>query len=487
MNNNTQNKRKSVEIYFILYLAALLFLLPDKKDKSIPADDQMMYNEFAIYPEKTNLNALYYLDKNGVKILQIDSVNNVYANGKYENISFNYTIIDPLTNRTLEISENMHNDIFNVINDKKNHSSKFLWNPEKSVSTNKSYIVAVNALVSPENDKSKIYQSKTQFTLNIIYKNKPEIDSAKNNEENIAQNVDRILDSLRKIQNTQVIYVGDFDINPEKQNIAMPSMLKWNNTINFYNINVFKDLSDKPKIEITGSAPAKYRDIAVDIQQNKINFTGIIPPSGNIRVKVSAERRSDGQIKSTSFTIKPVPIDEPLYDKVMYAGKTYAIDPKLPLINRNAYAEVRSPNQKLAWSEQGTKFYYTPTGNDIGKSISLRRFLDNNLIDEDLKITILDYPQPEIISIQRLANDDIEIKTKSYGNYNSEKNLITQINSNVDINYRELYGNMEESKDKFTYIQTFIITLKKRDEDNSLTFTITDKSGKVSVKRVFNY
>ncbi len=486
MNNNSYKKRKTVEIYFILYLAALLFLLPDKNDKQKDTIVDNSISNFSIYPEKTNLNAQFYLDVNGVKILEIDSINNIYANAKYENISFSFTIIDPITNQTKEINEHFGDDIYKVSTNKANSSAKFIWTPEKTIKSNLSYIVAVSAIIKLNND-SRQYQSKTQFTLNVIFKNKPELDSANNNQQqDINDNINRILDSLRMLENNININPGDFTINPEKSVVNMPAMQKWSNTVNFYNINIFRDLKSKPNIEISGNAQSKYKSINSEILENKIIFTGIIPSSGNIKVKVSAERKTDGTIKSTSFIVKQIPIEDAIFDKVMYVGMTYLIDPNLPLINRNAYAELRTNTEKLKISKEGTKFYYTPTSKDIGKIISLRRYLDNNMIEEDLKIKVLDVPQPEIISIQKLSNGDIELKTVSYGSYNNDKNLVNQIECSTDINYRELYGNLEENKDKFSYIQTFIISLKNT-QSTKLIFTIKDKSGNYSNQRIFNY
>lgn len=486
-NNNSLNKRKSVEIYFVLYLAALLFLLPDKKETLPQKEDNKSYIDFSIYPEKTNLNALFVLDKDGSRIIQLDSLNSIYANSKFENISYNYTIIDPLTNQTMELNEASNHEIYKIHNDRENSSSKFIWKPEYTINNNHSYIVAVSAIVHPKGDNTKFYQAKTQFTLNIIYQNKPEIDSAglPLDNQNLTQNIDRILDSLRRIPSTQVVYNGDFAINPERTLINMPVLQKWSNTVFFYNVNIFKDLKAKPNVEITGSAPAKYKAINVDIQQNKIIFNGAIPSSGIIKVKISAERKSDGTIKTSTFTVKALPIDDPIYDKQMYVGRSYLIDPNLPMTNRNAYAEIRTPQERLKSSEEGAKFYFTPSARDVGKTLSLRRYLDNNLIEEDLKISVLDYPQPEIISIQKMPNGEIEIRTKSYGMMNAERNLVNNISCNVDINFRELYGSMEESRDKFSFVQTFIISLKKVG-DAKLIFSITDKSGRHSSQRNFS-
>lgn len=487
-NKQTLNGRRGVEIYFILYLAALLFLLPDrsKDNEQVAFDGKDKEMEFSIYPEKTNLNAQFYIDAEGVRILQLDSLNHIYANANYENLSFQYTIIDPLTNQTMELSEGQNGELYRVETDAKHSISKFYWQPSNTTENNQSYIVAVNAIHRPKSDENKIYKAKTQFTLNIIFKNKPEVESDPTIDNiTLNENINRILDSLRDSKPSQVINSGEFELVCDRSLINMPAMQKWTNTVNFYNINIFRDLKSKPHIQISGSAGDRYKMISSDIQENKIVFSGIIPNSGNIRVKVSAERKSDGSIKTTTFTVKSLPIEDAKFDKVMYVGRTYLIDPNLPLINRSAYAEIRTAQEKLKSSDEGTKFYWTPTQRDIGRNIMLRRYLDGKLIEEDLRITVMDFPNPEILSIQKVSNNELEIKTKSFGNYNADKNLISLITSNSEINYRELYGSLEESSDKFSFIQTFRITLLKNDR-GKITFTVRDKSGKTSAARSFN-
>jgi len=48
------SRRKPIEIYFILYLAALMLLIPDlkHKDKTIKSEGEFLENDFRIYPEK---------------------------------------------------------------------------------------------------------------------------------------------------------------------------------------------------------------------------------------------------------------------------------------------------------------------------------------------------------------------------------------------------------------------------------------------------
>lgn len=487
-NKHTLNGRRGVEVYFVLYLAALLFLLPDRsKDEDIATQSGKDREvEFSIYPEKTNLNAQFYIDANGVRILQLDSINTIYANANYDNLSFQYTIIDPITNQTMELSEGENGELYRVQTDQHNSVSKFYWQPSNATEINQSYIVAVNAMHRPNSDKNKIYKAKTQFTLNIIFKNKPEVESDPTIDNiTLNENINRILDSLRDSNPSQVVNNGEFELVCERSLINMPAMQKWTNTVNFYNINVFRDLKSKPHIQISGSAADRYKMISSDIQENKIVFSGIIPNSGNIRVKVSAERKSDGSIKTTTFTVKSLPIDDAKFDKVMYVGRTYLLDPNLPLINRSAYAEIRTNQEKLKSSDEGTKFYWTPLHRDIGKNIMFRRYLDGKLIEEDLRITVMDFPNPEILAIQKISNNELEIKTKSFGNYNADKNLISLITSNSEINYRELYGSLEESSDKFSFIQTFRITLLKNDR-GKITFTVKDKSGKASATRSFS-
>ena len=98
---NRNRKRRLVEIYFILYLSALLFLLPDgKKDDvdSIGTGIQIYQPSFNLIPEKNTLICRVVLDSAGPRIMYLDSVNTIFYTGDVEDVNFEFTVEDQTIN-----------------------------------------------------------------------------------------------------------------------------------------------------------------------------------------------------------------------------------------------------------------------------------------------------------------------------------------------------------------------------------------------------
>ena len=52
------------------------------------------------------------------------------------------------------------------------------------------------------------------------------------------------IDSIRKAENMRIIQSGDFDLSPEKELIQQLAYQKWVNTVNVYNIDLFKEIRE---------------------------------------------------------------------------------------------------------------------------------------------------------------------------------------------------------------------------------------------------
>ncbi len=491
MSSKPIHRKRTVEIYFILYLASLLFLLPDGKNKDShkgSGDRFIAELPFNIYPEKTNLTARLHSDSLGIKILTLDSCNNIFYSGEVKNVKYEFTVYDAMMKQSLQIRPDIGTKYYRIIENTKNKSVAFYWEPTQNEQGNKSYIVQVSATAEPMNGATNIlYQAKTQFSLNILLNDKKNIGRC----ENLSSNpntfdYNAFIDSLRRAETIRITQTGDFDLSPEKELIQQLAYQKWVNTINVYNIDLFKELKSKPQIIVSGDANQRYKDVNSEISRDRIVLSGATPPSGRVTVKVVLDRKADSKQKSISFSVKPVPYESAQFERTMYANKSYTIDPKFPLLEKETRAELKLGNQIIAKSPQGTKFQFTPDKNMIGKSLELERYIDNSLIPEENRILIADYPLPEIISIQEISSTEVEVKTKTYGSIGNEKNIVTNFEINGNANCRELVGRMDESKDSFSRIQAFRFTAKKSGLPLEFTITVVDKSGKKSRSRSYS-
>ncbi len=120
---NRHNKKRTVEIYFVLYLAALIFLLPDSKEKKSEINHTNHYVSqmpFRINAEKSNLSARMILDSTGSKVLSLDSINNIYYSGDVKDVKFEFIILDNTLKQSLHLSTGELNTVkyFRLIENK---------------------------------------------------------------------------------------------------------------------------------------------------------------------------------------------------------------------------------------------------------------------------------------------------------------------------------------------------------------------------------
>jgi hypothetical protein len=489
---NKNPKRKSVEIYFVLDLAALVFLLPNSKEKhnggANPNNTTFVSQlPFKISAEKSNLTAKLSFDTNGIRILSLDSNNNIFYSGNVKDVKFEFIILDNVLKQSLHLSptEPISTKYFRLTENKERKLVSFYWKPSAEEKFNKNYTVQVIATAKSNDANSLELQDKTQFGLNIIFDATIANYDAANSMNQ--QQVFNILDSIKRsefLQSNQ--NTGSFDLIPEKDYIRALAYQKWSIAINAYNINLLKDLKSRPEL-ITNLYSKNYNaDLDMDISTNKIIISGKTPANAKLNVTLKVTRKSDNQEQSISFNVLPMPIQQPNIDKIMYPGKKYIIDPKLPLTEKETKALLKIQNTIRARSTQGEIFQFTPDFSDTGRVFTLERYIDNQLIGEDIKIRVISFPIPEIIEIQQIKSNEIKVKTRSYGYLVDESNLVNYFELSGNAQYRELYGRIEEDKDKFIHLQTFIFTPKNNDNNFKFSIKAIDKLGKKSNSRTFN-
>ena len=86
------NKRHKIEVYFILYLAALILLLPEdqkKSDLNNQGHNQITNNSY-LQVEKSVLNCKISLKGGKLIVADIDSINNILLFGDVYSINYNF-------------------------------------------------------------------------------------------------------------------------------------------------------------------------------------------------------------------------------------------------------------------------------------------------------------------------------------------------------------------------------------------------------------
>ncbi|MBI5325923.1 MAG: hypothetical protein HZB41_11740 [Ignavibacteriae bacterium] len=486
--------RKTIEIYFVLYLAALIFLLPSPEDDKKNSDEnnsKVFQIPFSIQPEKTTLNCRLILDSSGVRIMSIDSMNTVIYFGDVENVDFEFTIEDPLLRQKLFLKneEDTSNPYFRFVANKKSQSAVFFWSPPIFERANKTYNVTVTAVASLKDEKNvseitqsfetnRIIKAQTKFTLNMIYMNADLVANGTGLQQNPNEAGNRFNGQNQIFTGFQPS--GEIDIKSEQGFIRSFAYNKWTNIINIYggtfgNDVIKYNLQSKPDYDDNGGTASILK-----VEQNRIIIGGITPSYGKLKVLFTAISKYDKKERSVDFVVVTEKFQTPVFDKTMYPEKTYTIDPKIPLmLGKDIKAMIKDAQSVRVQSEQGNIFQFTPDLSDTDKIFTLECYIDNNLLGQKYQIKVLNYPNPEIKDVQYIRNGEVNIITYSYGKYNSKDN-VSDILVEGNAIVRELRGKTPESPDNITHVQIFRCTPRNQSQPFSFRIYAIDSRGKKS-------
>ncbi len=111
-------KRRNVEIYFVLYLAALILLIPGKEsDKTAQTDEfgSPLYQlDFNLKAEKSTLNYVFFVDSLGIHLENADSVNYIFHTGDVEDVRYEF-IVEDLLRRNKAFRKNIKITSINIV------------------------------------------------------------------------------------------------------------------------------------------------------------------------------------------------------------------------------------------------------------------------------------------------------------------------------------------------------------------------------------
>lgn len=486
-----KRRRRTVEIYFILYLAALIFLLPDKNEKAPDndKDTKVFQLPFSLQPEKAALICKMVMDSSGPVVISLDSTNTIFYGGNVKDVEFEFTVIDESIRGSLELtSDKPQTRNFRMEELPEKQAASFFWSPPQNINSNKTYIVKVKAVAKtndkePNNDLSANNLTyRTQFSLNVLFVNRTGSDSG--SDAAIAANIPNSKIPFGNIFNLNAVPAGDFSLwvsNPKVEEIASGI---WTNVIYANNINLNRDILKGPDVTVRleregsgGSAQLQAR------KDGELVLTGKVPNYGsmNVEVKVTRKRDSEGLMREfkTSFKVQPRMIQQAKYDKFMYPDITYEINPNLPIMGKPTKALLRDDNIIRAQS-QGQRFSFTPDEQDIDKYLLFERYVDTMMLDRN-KIKIMDYPDPEIVNMVDLNGDTVQVITRSFGLFRKEYNEVTNFILEGNARFKDIRGYIRYNSKDNTIIQYFVFTPKDSNKPFRFTIRAVDKRGKVSL------
>ena len=181
-------KRRTIEIYFILYLAALIFLLPDGSEVFRTGKGtgiKVFQPEFVLLPDKTTLTCRAIFDSSGTKIISLDSVNTIFYSGDVEDVKFDFIVEDQTLKNSLTLNSESKptTKFFRIEEHRDKQAAFFYWTPPTHDQFSKIYLVKViataktkkpdpnvNSQIEKKNE-GKIVKFTTQFSLFVMYAN----------------------------------------------------------------------------------------------------------------------------------------------------------------------------------------------------------------------------------------------------------------------------------------------------------------------------
>lgn len=471
-----KRNKKIVEIYFVLYIAAIIFLLPD--GKNIDSNKNLKETEFiSLQPLKTTLFCRYYFDSTDIKIISLDSINVLKSNIDLNYIDFDFEIED-LSLKQKQFIEDQ-STFFRFMRSMNPNELIFKWNPQFKPNLNKTYILSIYAYKQLRSSYKKEYIGQTQFSLLLIDVTN-EI-AANRDTFRISNQIPNILSPDFSLQRDRRI--SDITIEAHNYDIKSLAYRIWNNKIYIFGANPSSDLKQKPIIKVTSENKDNLGTCEIkEITNNSIILQGKTPIYGKMKVTISLKFAFENNIRTIDFYVSALPIPKPDIPSIIYPFKDYKIDPKLPFITeQKTFSILKLDGQKFKTAFYGEIITINMDEKDIGKNLILERYVEDELYDK-YSIPINDYPPPIIYDIQLDFKDKIRIITNCYGYYKNEMNLV-RLETKGNVTVRELRGKIQKDNDVF--IQVFECVPKNTNEPFEFSVQAIDKRGQKSVMKKF--
>jgi hypothetical protein len=485
--SNPTQKRKSIEIYFILYLVALVMLISGGKDIINKNDDNNQFSgiefPFRIKSEKPLLTCKVITDTNGQKQCQLDSINYIFDYGNVKDVKYEFVVEDAeLKHRILLSNNEIGNQIFSFIYDDKNRTVIFRWYPNIENAINKTFNVYVTATATHIGKTSQKLKAKTQFALVITndYLSNTHYEQIVSNNNNISNTFSP--QSIPRYYQPQMSPT-EFNLKSQAQIIKGIAGDTWENEIVCYGFNPKIDLLKSPVIEINNTPNDNGASITSNVlKDNSIFLKGKVPDVGKSKVLVSVQRKGDLKEQKIYFDIYPISIQLPNVPSTMFPNIEYSITPNVPSDMNDIASYIKEKeNDKVRFrSFNNSIIKFLPNSDDIGKILTFERYYNGKLIGQKYQIKVIDFPSPQITRLSEKNDNEIILETISYGIYNGMYNTINEVKLSGNAKYTQKYGKTHINRSKFEFIEQFLITPNDYSKPFKFNVYIIDQSGKSS-------
>lgn len=487
--SGSKRRKVSIEVYFVLYLSAIVLLMgtpttPSKHedpDEVIRALREFMI-DFHVDVEKVAL--AYTMLPPGLDVYPIssqlrrDSVNVVKAWGSVENVSFEIAGIRDTSTGQMLPTESV------TLQNAGPTQASVHWRP-KGPLQNRVYAITIAASADPvvpaavpASSRDRVeaalrsegrVRDTVTFTVSVFAVS----DSSM---------VHAVVEKQRGIPDTSTLgflgrspypgaapsySVGPFDAVPGQQPVMVSAGQRWTNRIVFSGITNVDTELDPPTFE-----PSSIRKSGSS--GGVIELSGPAFASPEQTVTVTARRRSDGRIASTTFVVKTGKLSSPSVPTDLFVGETYTINFGADDVDASQITIRVKENGKLVLNDEPALLTYRPRS---AGSATFERYVSGRLESHyDAAITPL--PLPIVIAIRKESSDRGVITTKSYGTFAGKANMavLTIPDGNTsDIQPKEI--DYKYDKPSRAHVQTWLVRRRHADQDFAVTAWTWDQRG----------
>ncbi|MGE3802163.1 MAG: hypothetical protein AB7H80_14190 [Candidatus Kapaibacterium sp.] len=427
-----KKRRLSVEVYFVLYLSAIILLLGTSPSDKIydaqleSAIAELIDTDFEIDVQKIALIVPFTpagMELDSIShLLPRDTMNVIRAHGNFSSVEFRIVAIEDTSSGSSLPSERAY------LARETDSSVTFHWRQQDESQT-AVYQVTIEAeavptlpenLSSPE-VRERIQQviqqrglmrDTAQFTINIIPANSAEYLMAIRSAPTLSGGevvVDSGTSTLQQILNalaTNTTSVQGFRIEADETVITAAPGGRWRQVINVPTVMETSTLSlaNTPDVQI------------VERGEYYIEVSGTAPTNmvqKQVRVTVKGPNGEQGV---TSFLVRTRELDAPSVPDIMYTGETYNLDFTSSGIDGGKITVSISENGQPAQSRPA-RISFRPTASS-GKVV-FSRFVDGKFLDSK-EVNVKPLPKPIISITGNSVYATIEVT--AYGTVNGQPN-----------------------------------------------------------------
>jgi hypothetical protein len=513
---NKSDKRRGSEIYFVLYLSALILLLPGKQEKkssdAVDAITALFQQSFSLLPEKNSLLSKITTDSTGASILQLDTSNVLLLTGNVSDISFECIVEDQNNDEVIQVASK-EGEHFSIVYDSTKKLVFFSWHPPISMlsSLNKSlsYVVTVKAKAKPfisgKNPELQqllrstdaTLQTEARFSISILTEGQGEA-PPKIVYMPAETTFTRMIFQPSQIQQQTPPAIADangqkvgvqimeqeFTLQPREAKMEVMAFQEWQNKIFVQGIYTPNDYAEKPIVNVV----YRNKDMSgtanlLDFREGSIIVGGVAPASNAMTVKVTSRRKYDNKEVTTEFIVDPKNLNDPIIPNFMYPFTQYKFNPEMPTSNNmDARAILRNSQRILEDNQRGLPFTYKPDIEDTGTVVYFERLINGKPIGKSYSIRIRPFEPPQIIG-KTNKEGQVEVFVRSFGKYDGKQNrckIIFAEGTAVNIIAAQDNSADFDAKDGFNNNQKFSIRPKDKSKPFSAMVHAVDKYGKLS-------